>query len=203
LKRTSSSGVHTLNNFASSKSSYIYLRSGRELGTLFGHTDGVTGVALSGDERLAVSGSWNKTLKVWDVSSGRELRSLTGHTQVVPGAALSADGRLAVSSSWDQTLKVWEVASGAMIGIFICEGAAYCIAFSDSLHVIIAGDVGNVSGHIHFLRAKMCVFLYFLFCISFLTRNNTRYMVGSLLASRSLILSEGVKHGRSSSPSHS
>ena len=36
-------------------------------------------VAMSGDGRLAVSASLDKTLKVWEVASGRELRTLTGH----------------------------------------------------------------------------------------------------------------------------
>ena len=64
-----------------------------------GHTDCVYGVALSGDGRLAVSASWDNTLKVWEVESGRELRTLEGHTDSVCGVALSGDGRLAVSAS--------------------------------------------------------------------------------------------------------
>ena len=69
-------------------------------------------MALSGDGRLAVSASVDKTLKVWEVESGRELRTLAGHADWVYGVALSGDGRLAVSASSDQTLKVWEVESG-------------------------------------------------------------------------------------------
>jgi WD40 repeat protein len=84
----------------------------RELRTLFGHTDYVLGVALSGDRRLAVSASRDKTLKMWEVESGRELHTLAGHTAGVCGVALSGDGRLAVSASGDHTLKMWEVESG-------------------------------------------------------------------------------------------
>ena len=54
------------------------VESGRELRTLEGHTGAVSGVALSGDGRLAVSASWDNTLKVWEVESGRELRTLAG-----------------------------------------------------------------------------------------------------------------------------
>ncbi len=49
----------------------------RELRTLEGHTDRVLGVALSGDGRLAVSASWDQTLKVWEVAGGRELTIFT------------------------------------------------------------------------------------------------------------------------------
>ena len=36
--------------------------------TLTGHTSSVTCVALSGDGRIAVSASWDQTLKVWEVA---------------------------------------------------------------------------------------------------------------------------------------
>jgi WD40 repeat protein len=61
----------------------VEVKSGRELRTLIGHTGPVYGVAMSGDGRLAVSASSDKTLKVWDVASGRELRTLAGHTGAV------------------------------------------------------------------------------------------------------------------------
>ena len=79
---------------------------------LVGHAEGVHSVALSGDGRIAVSASADRTLTVWDLASGRELRTLEGHTDGVMGVALSGDGRRAVSASEDKTLKVWEVESG-------------------------------------------------------------------------------------------
>src|SRR5215468_9521678 len=85
------------------------------LRTLEGHADWVNGVAVSGDGRLAVSASADKTLKVWEVESGRLLRTLEGHADEVNGVAVSGDGRLAVSASDDQTLKVWEVESGRLL----------------------------------------------------------------------------------------
>src|ERR1019366_5339496 len=62
--------------------------------SLEGHAGSVTGVALSGDGRIAVSASDDQTLKVWEVASGRELRTLTGHSSRVSGVALSGDGRI-------------------------------------------------------------------------------------------------------------
>ena len=82
------------------------------LRTLEGHTGGVNAVALTADGKRAVSASWDKTLKVWDLESGRELRTLEGHTDGVNAVALTADGKRAVSASWDKTLKVWDLESG-------------------------------------------------------------------------------------------
>jgi len=42
---------------------------GREPLTLKGHSDGVTSVSFSPDGKRIVSGSWDNTLKVWDISS--------------------------------------------------------------------------------------------------------------------------------------
>ncbi|HEX8729146.1 MAG TPA: AAA family ATPase [Ktedonobacterales bacterium] len=80
--------------------------------TLTGHTDHVLGCALNTDGTLALSASYDKTLRLWEVASGRELRRLEGHTGPVWGCALSTDGALALSASSDKTLRLWEVASG-------------------------------------------------------------------------------------------
>lgn len=80
--------------------------------TLAGHSDWVRGVAVSGDGRLAVSASFDRMLKVWDLETGRMLRTLEGHSKGVSGVALSGDGRLAVSASFDHTLKVWDLQTG-------------------------------------------------------------------------------------------
>jgi WD40 repeat protein len=72
-------------------------------------------VAFSPDGKLALSGSWDKTLKLWDVSSGREIRSLTGHSEPVTAVAFSPDGKLALSGSSDDTLKLWDISSGREI----------------------------------------------------------------------------------------
>jgi WD40 repeat protein len=86
--------------------------SPEQVRTLRGHRAAVDGVALSANGRLAVSASYDKMLKVWEVAMGRELRTFTGHGDRMHKIALSTDGRLAVSASDDKTLKVWDMATG-------------------------------------------------------------------------------------------
>jgi WD40 repeat protein len=76
-----------------------------------GHSDAVQGVDLSGDGRLAVSASSEKTLKVSDVEGGRELRTLSGHRHSVSAVAMTPDGQRAISGSW-QKLKLWDLTDG-------------------------------------------------------------------------------------------
>lgn len=61
------------------------------------------------DGQRAISGSADKTVKVWDVETGRCLTTLKGHTDKVWGVAITADGRRAVSGSVDKTVRIWDV----------------------------------------------------------------------------------------------
>ena len=83
-----------------------------ELRTPAGHAYRVNSVAVSADGRLALSGSSDSTVKVWDLRSGQELRTLAGHAYGVNSVAVSADGRLALSGSGDSPVKVWDLTSG-------------------------------------------------------------------------------------------
>lgn len=83
---------------------------------LAGHTNWVTCVAVSADGSVAVSGSRDTTVRVWDVRSGRCLHTLTGHDRYVTSVEISADGRVAVSGGqYDDVVLVWDVAAGRLL----------------------------------------------------------------------------------------
>jgi hypothetical protein len=88
---------------------------GELISTLEGHSGLVTAVAMSGDGRRAVSGSRDKTLKVWDLATGQVLRTLEGHAADVTAVAMSGDGTRAVSASYDKTLRVWDLTTGELL----------------------------------------------------------------------------------------
>ncbi|HRU44738.1 MAG TPA: hypothetical protein P5322_09460, partial [Spirochaetota bacterium] len=55
------------------------LSAPHELKIQLGHSSGVRSVAFSSDGKYALSGSDDKTLKLWKVSSGKEVRTMSGH----------------------------------------------------------------------------------------------------------------------------
>jgi WD40 repeat protein/serine/threonine protein kinase len=80
--------------------------------TLHGHRSPIESVAFSADGRRMITGSQDKTAKVWDTETGRELLTLTGHTEAVAAAVFSPDGHRIVTASWDDTAKIWDAATG-------------------------------------------------------------------------------------------
>jgi WD40 repeat protein len=60
--------------------------------------------------RLA-SGSFDKTIKIWNVNDGSLLSTLIGHSDRVSSLALLADGNLA-SGSFDLSINVWNTRTG-------------------------------------------------------------------------------------------
>jgi len=62
----------------------IKVATGRCLGTLFkGSIDLMSSVAFSPDGKLALSGSFDKCLHLWDLATYRHLRTFEGHASQV------------------------------------------------------------------------------------------------------------------------
>lgn len=74
-----------------------------------GHADDVSAVAYSPYGCLLASGSWDSTVKVWDVAKGSEVRTLSEHRDAIKTVAFSPDGKLIASGSADNTIKLWKV----------------------------------------------------------------------------------------------
>jgi WD40 repeat protein len=92
------------------------------------HLEAITCAALSLDGLWAVSGSWDKTVVIWNLQHRRKERVLSGHTGAVTSVALTADGQTVVSGSRDGTAKLWSTSAGAEIATLahgnVVEGVA-------------------------------------------------------------------------------
>ncbi|KAF8549975.1 WD40 repeat-like protein, partial [Imleria badia] len=87
-----------------------------DIQTLQGHTDYVTCAVYSPDGTHIASGSWDNTIRVWNVTTGQFVAGpFQGHTDIIASIAYSPDGIHIVSGSWDNTLRVWNVATGQCV----------------------------------------------------------------------------------------
>jgi WD40 repeat protein len=85
--------------------------------TLEGHGEEVLSVAFSADGQRIVSGSQDRTIKIWDAATGSLLQTLEGHEWDVNSVVFSADNRWVISSS-TRVIKIWDAATGGCLQTF-------------------------------------------------------------------------------------
>ncbi|MEH1885909.1 WD40 repeat domain-containing protein, partial [Nostoc sp.] len=83
--------------------------TGKEIRTLKGHDSSVFSVSFSADGKTLASGSYDKTIKLWNLETGKEIRTLKGHDSSVFSVSFSADGKTLASGSGDKTIKLWNL----------------------------------------------------------------------------------------------
>ncbi|GAB9475386.1 hypothetical protein Gpo141_00012485 [Globisporangium polare] len=82
-----------------------------KLHSFFGHGGPVW--ALHFQDSTLISGSYDKTVKIWDLQTGKCNHTLRGHTGWV--SSLDSHERLIASASWDSSINVWDLDSGVLL----------------------------------------------------------------------------------------
>jgi WD40 repeat protein len=96
---------------------YIWdVQTGRT-SVLTGHSGAVTSVAFSPDGRRLLTGSNDRTARIWDIVSRQTLTVLTGHLGTVWSAGFSPDGRCVVTASADETARIWDAETGKSLTV--------------------------------------------------------------------------------------
>ena len=117
------------------------IEDARERNILQGHEDRVTSVALSPDGKTIVSGGYDGTVRLWDITSGKAIgQPFTGHKDFVISVAFSPDGKTIVSGGEDKTVRLWDT-SGKAIGQPFKghEGIVTSVAFSPDGKTLVSG----------------------------------------------------------------
>ncbi|CAL9502331.1 hypothetical protein SUDANB108_03483 [Streptomyces sp. enrichment culture] len=106
---------------------------------LIGHTGAVYLTTFSPDGTTLATASYDRTVRLWDVTDPRRPEPLggplTGHTSWVSSAVFSPDGRTLASASDDGTVRLWDVTDPSRprpLGAPLTghDGTIYLIAFS-------------------------------------------------------------------------
>lgn len=122
-----------------------------------GHSGAVKTVCLSGDGKLAATGSRDRLVKLWDVESRKELRNLTGAGLTLNSLQFSADHKWLAAGSYDQKARVWDIMSGKLLFTspefdkyitdvaFTPDGKSLVVAgYSDSLEIFSMSSTKRV-----------------------------------------------------------
>jgi WD40 repeat protein/serine/threonine protein kinase len=150
----SDNGKRVIIAFQEQKVAEIYdVMSGKRLQTLEGHENNVLSVDLSCDGGLAVTGSSDQTLKLWDVAAGTCLKTFKGHMEKtdnknhgVNDVRISKDGSKIFSCGEDKTIREWDIASEKCLRIFTSrESVIKSMDLTSDEKTLIAGELfGNI-----------------------------------------------------------
>ena len=113
---------------------------------LAGHSGRVTAAAFSPDGKRVLTGSADKTARLWDAATGAEVATLTGHTGSVNAVAFSPDGTRVLTGSDDKTARLWDAATGAAVATLEghSEGVG-AVAFSPDGKRVLTGSLDNTA----------------------------------------------------------
>jgi WD40 repeat protein/serine/threonine protein kinase len=120
------------------------LCQGESLETWRGHSNLVSCVAVSPDGKTLASGSWDSSIRLWDLASRRVVTTFSMNTGQVNSVAFSPDGRFLTAGNDSGPAKLWELASGKEISSF--EGRMPRVAFSPVEALLAVGSGGNIRG---------------------------------------------------------
>jgi WD40 repeat protein len=109
--------------------------------TIEAHGDWVRCLSFTPDGTQLVSGSFDKTIKLWQVESGKLVHTFTDSLKGVFALAVSPDGKLLASGSWDETIALWNLESGTCIqNLTQHQSSVRSLAISPDGNTLVSGS---------------------------------------------------------------
>jgi WD40 repeat protein len=129
---------------------------GTEVASLIGHKQAITALVYKPELHLLVSGSKDKSLRLWDPSrrdpsaNDNAVKNLTGYTQAVTGLVLPDQGPAVLSTSADGGLHSWNSDAGISL-----KKTALMASFFGIISLILAYPMGALVDRFHAVRISL------------------------------------------------
>lgn len=113
--------------------------------TLNGHSDTIWSIAITPDNQTLVSGSADKTIRIWSLDRLAQPRILSGHSSWVTSIAISPDGNSLASGSTDGTIKFWNLHSGELLRTIDSQSTEiFSVAMTPDGQILASGSMKEV-----------------------------------------------------------
>jgi WD40 repeat protein/transcriptional regulator with XRE-family HTH domain len=122
----------------------VWCEEGKRLHLVWqAHTDTIRTLAFSPNGRTLASGSWDGTIKMWDLESA-ELLWTNWSTDNIESLAFSPDGRTIASGGDDATIQLWDAISGALHQTLLGQsGPVFALAWSPDGRLLASGGTAE------------------------------------------------------------
>jgi WD40 repeat protein len=101
----------------------------------------VYAVAFRPDGKAVLTGSYDRTARLWDAATGRPLGDPLTHQDPVVAVAFRPDGKAVLTGSRDGTARLWDAATGRPLGPPLNhQGPVEAVAFSPDGKTILTGS---------------------------------------------------------------
>ncbi|KAI5289464.1 hypothetical protein KEM54_003817 [Ascosphaera aggregata] len=105
-----------------------------------GHTNAVMCLQFCDVANVLATGSYDATIKIWNLETGEEMRTLRGHTAGI--RCLQFDERKLISGSLDRCIKVWNWRTGDCISTFTGhQGGVLSLHFDST--ILLSGSMDS------------------------------------------------------------
>ncbi|CAD8193189.1 unnamed protein product [Paramecium octaurelia] len=112
-----------------------------ELNKLDGHSHYVMSVCFSPDGTTLASGSYDKSIRLWDVKTGQQKAKLDGHSSCVNSIHFSSDCSTLASGGYDQSIRLWDIKKGKEKAKIVGHSSTvYAVCFSPDGTVLAFGS---------------------------------------------------------------
>ena len=105
-----------------------------------GHGDYVLSLAFSPDSERLATGSWDQTVRIWNVTDGSRLFSLP-HGSGILAVAFAPNGKTLASGAWDRSIKLWDPRRGLLVDTLLGHSApVQTLAFAPDSRTLASGS---------------------------------------------------------------